>query len=170
MSLSIENDYCQVFDVAAKPASNVFQILLHRCIDVDHTAGRWAHHDLVHVNVRSVEQPAAFGRRQYCNRVVSAQRAKVCAFQRIDRDVDFGTRRRHFFADPKAATDFLANVKHWRFVAFAFADYNPAAHRHRIHDFAHRFNRNLIRVLAIALAHRARRSDGRRFGHAQKIQ
>ena len=50
------------------------------------------------------------------------------------------------------------------------ANNDAAAHRHRVHNFAHRFDRDVVGILAVALAHSARRSNCRCLTHAQEIQ
>ena len=66
---------------------------------------------------------------QYRNRIIRAERTKVCTFQRIDGDVDFRTRGGHLFTDAKATADFFTDEQHRRFIAFAFANDDAAAHR-----------------------------------------
>src|SRR5712691_1368340 len=87
----IQNDHGQVFDVATQTARNVAQVVFDGRVDVDHAARRWPDDDLVHVNIRRVQQTAALSRRQHGDRVVRAERAQVRAFQRIDGDVHLGT-------------------------------------------------------------------------------
>ena len=60
-------------------------------------ASRWTHaarggadHDLLHVDVGRVEQPAALGSGEHRDRAGAAGGAQVGALERVDRDVDFG--------------------------------------------------------------------------------
>ena len=69
-----------------------------------------------------------------------------------------------------AAADLFADIEHRSLVAFAFADDDAAAHRHGVHHLAHRFDRDVVGVFAVALAHRLGRFDRRRLGHTQKIE
>src|SRR5687767_558706 len=134
------------------------------------TTSRWTDDDLVHINVRRIEQAAALSCRQHGNRVIGAERAKVSTLERVDRDVYLRTRLRKFLTRVKSAAYFLADVEHRRFVAFAFANHDAPAHRHRLHHFTHRLDGDLIRVFSVALAHRARRGDCRRLTYAQEIE
>ena len=90
-------------------------------------------------------------------------------FERIDRDVDLGNaplavRRvlRH--------ADLLADVQHRRLVALALADDDRAVDRHDVHVAAHRFDGHVVRLVAIALAHRVRARDRGLFDDAQEIE
>ena len=76
----------------------------------------------------------------------------------------------HLIANAKPATHLFADEKHWGFVALPLADHDPAAHRHRVHNFAHGFDRDLIGILPISLPHGAGRGNCCSFRHAQKIQ
>ena len=69
-----------------------------------------------------------------------------------------------------SAADLLADIKHRRLVAFALADDDPAAHRDGIHHLAHRLDRDVVGMLAVALAHRLGRFDRGGLGHTQKIE
>ena len=67
-------------------------------------------------------------------------------------------------------TDFFADEQHRRLVALAFADHDGAVDRHRIHDAPHRFNGDVIRFVAVALAHRVCAGDGGLFDDAEEFE
>ena len=85
-------------------------------------------------------------------------------FERIDGDVDLGID----LALGPAAAERLADVEHRSLVALALADDDRAAHLEPVQLLAHRLDGHLIGVLPLAVAHRARRSDGRFFRDTQK--
>ena len=64
----------------------------------------------------------------------------------------------------------LADIKHRRLIALAFADHNRPAHGDRVHGGAHGFSGNMVSPLAIAGAHGVRGSDSGIFHHARKLQ
>src|ERR1041384_2884569 len=67
-------------------------------------------------------------------------------------------------------TDFLADIEHRRVIALAFSDHDLAAHWHRIHYLAHRFDRFVVRVFSVTLAHSLSRSDCRAFHNAKEVE
>src|SRR6185503_18007476 len=170
MTRTVQHDHGQVFDIASQPARDVFQIVFHRSIDIDNAARRRANHDLVHVNIRRVQQTTAFCSGEYGDRVVGAESAEVCAFERVDRNVDLGARFSDFIADAESAANFLADVEHWSFIAFAFADHHASTHGNRVHYFPHRLDGYVIGKLPVALTHGSGGSYRRGFGYAQEIQ
>ena len=113
-----------------------------------------------------MQQAAFFRCRQHRDRARRAGGAKVRAFQRIDRDIDL----RNLAAVRIRAAHLLADIKHGRFVALALADHDGAVHRDRVHRLAHGFGGHLVAQRTVALAHGARRRDGRVLHHAQKFQ
>ncbi len=66
--------------------------------------------------------------------------------------------------------DLLADVEHRRLVALAFADDDAAVDRHGVHDAAHRLDGDLIRPLAVALAHGVGARDRSLFDDAEKLE
>ena len=114
-------------------------------------------------------QQAALARRgQHGNRIRRTGRAQVGAFERIDRNVDLVP------LPPVAVlllceADLFTDVEHRRFVALAFADHDRAVDRHGIHLATHRFDRDLIGAVAVALAHGVRAGDRGLFGNAEEV-
>src|SRR5262249_42679280 len=91
-----------------------------------------------------------------------ARRAEVRALERIHRDVDLRIVRH-------LPPDLFADEQHGRLVALAFADHDRAAHRQRVHRLPHRLHGDLIRIPALALAHRSGTGDRRLFYDSQKL-
>src|SRR6185295_3755037 len=71
------------------------------------------------------------------DRVVRAKGAEVCAFERVDSDVDLRTRFGNLLADAKSAANFLSDVKHWGFIAFALTNHHASTHGNAVHYFPH---------------------------------
>src|SRR5215813_1008444 len=168
--LAIQNDDCQILNVPAKPPRDVFEVVFHWSVNINHPARRWPDNDLVHVNVRSIQESASLSGCQDRNGIIGSQRAKVRPFERIDRYINFRTYFSYVFGNTKAAADLFSDIEHRRLVSFAFTDHNPAAHGHAVHDFAHGFNGNVIGELAIPLTHCARRRNCSSFADPHEIQ
>ena len=69
-----------------------------------------------------------------------------------------------------AETDLLADIEHRRLVALPFANDNRAVDRHRVHDLAHRLDGDMVRPVAVALAHGVSAGDGRLLDDAKKLE
>ena len=121
-------------------------------------------HDLVHVDIRRVQQTAFFRRRQHGDRVGRASGAEVGSLQRIDRDVHL---RVNLPFGPTAPQR-LADIEHRRLVPFSLADYDGAAHLEPVELFAHRFHGHLVGVFSLSVSHGPRRCDGRFLRDAQE--
>ena len=137
--------------------------------DVYRAARRRPDDDLVHVYVGRVQEPAALRGREHRDGVVRAERAEVRAFQGVNGDVHFGEVF-GVFVLVEAEADLLADEEHRGLVALALAYHDSAAHRHRVHLLAHRLDRDVVGILAVALPHRARGGDGRLLAHAQEVE
>jgi len=70
MARTIENNDGQIFHVPTQTPRNIFQVFFNRSIDIDHSARRRTDNDLVHVNVRCVEQAATLSGRQDSDRII----------------------------------------------------------------------------------------------------
>src|SRR2546421_12591440 len=70
----------------------------------------------------------------------------------------------------RSLADLLADEEHRGLVALALADDDATAHRHGVHLLAHRLDRDVVGILAVALPHRPRSGDCRRLAHAQEVQ
>ena len=118
-----------------------------------------------------MEQAAPLSRREHRDGVGRARRTQVGPFQRIDGDVDFSNpRRQGISAFGVRPSHFFADVEHRRFVTFAFADDDRAVDRYRVHDLAHGFHGDLIRLVAVALPHRVSAGDGRLLDDAKEFE
>src|SRR5256714_1295838 len=166
---AVEDDDGQVFDVAAKPARDGLEVVLDGRVNVNRAARRRPDDDLVHVDVGRVQEPAALGGGEHRVGVVRARAAGVCALGRVNGDFNvgevFGVR-----VVVVARADLLADEEHGCLVALALADDDATAHRHDVHLLAHRLYGHVVGVLAVALPHRPRRSDGRGLAYAQEVQ
>src|SRR5690606_11458781 len=70
---AVEANDREIIDIPAEPAGNVTEIVLNRRIDIDGALTRGADDDLVHIDVRRVEQPAAFSGSEHGNGVVRTE-------------------------------------------------------------------------------------------------
>src|SRR5437588_3938289 len=166
---AVENDDGQVFDVAREAARDGLEVVFDRRVNINRAARRRPDDDLVHVDVGRVQKPAALGGGEHGDGVVRAQRAEVRAFQGVNGDVNvWEVVRRSVLVVARA--DLLADEEHGGLVALALADDDATAHRHYVHLLAHRLDRHVVGVLAVALPHRPRSGDGRRLAHAQEVQ
>ena len=110
--------------------------------------------------------PSFLARRQHRNRIRRARRAQIRPFQRVHRDIHMRIKpvriaRRH--------PNFLADKKHRRLVALAFANHNGAIHAHV--SISRRMASPLLHPLcAVAKTHGPCRRNRRLFHHAQKFQ
>src|ERR1700688_920623 len=130
---AIENNYYQIFHIAFEPSCDVLQIVGHGRVEFDGIFAGGSDDDFLHVAVGSVEQTSALGSSQHGDGSGGAGGAQVGAFERIDRDVDLW----HIASIREVGADFFADVEHWRFIAFALADHNCAAHGNAFHSPAH---------------------------------
>src|SRR6186713_909133 len=112
---------------------------------------------LLHVEIRRVQQTALGGGGEHGDRIRCAGRAQVGAFERIDGDVDL----RQVAHPMRRLADALADVEHRRFVTLALADDDGAVDRDLIERLAHRLDRDAIRPVPVALPHRVRAGDRR---------
>ncbi len=71
--------------------------------------------NLFHVNIWCVKQVAFLSDGNNGQRVRQILCANRRAFQRIERDIN---------VRPLLGADFFTNIKHWRFIAFAFTDHD----------------------------------------------
>ena len=114
--------------------------------------------DLVHVGVGGVEQAATFGDCDDGERVCHRFGGQRGAFKRVERDVDLWA---------PAGADLLANEKHRRFIAFAFADDDSAFEVAEVQRGAHRVYGGLVGVMFVAAADLFVSRDRGRFGDAR---
>ena len=123
-------------------------------------------HELLHVAVGRVEQPAALGGRQHGDRARLPVGDQVRALQRVDRDVDLGR-----LADGRGrVADPLADVEHRGLVALALADHDPGVDGDLVEGPAHGLHGDPVGVHRVAAAHQARRGDRGGLGDADQLQ
>ncbi len=164
MPLSVQAYDRQVFDIAAKTAGDVSQVFRYRRLDVHGTFTRWPDNKLIHVHIGGIEQAAAFGRGKNRDRIACAERTQIGAFKRVDGNIYFRKLFPNVVREISTANLF-ADIKHRSLVTFALADHDPAPHRDLIHNDSHRFDRHMVGVFPVALAHRLRRFDRSGLGH-----
>ena len=160
MARAVEHDDDEVVDLAVQGLGDGLEVVLDRRVEVDLPPGRRPDDDLVHVDVGRVQQAALLGGRDDGDGVGSAGGAQVGALEGVDRDVD----RR------PALAHLLPDVEHGRLVSLAFPDHDGAVDVDALHLLAHRFDRHLVRVLPVALAHGAGGRDGRPLHHPHELQ
>ena len=88
--LAIEHDDDQVLHVAVEAPGDLLEVVGYRRVEIHRVLRLRADHQLLHVDVRRVQQPTPFGRRQHRNGPRGPGGAQVRALQGIDGDVDFG--------------------------------------------------------------------------------
>ena len=137
-------------------------VVSRRCIEID-DAPRIArtNRNLFHVNIWRVEQIAFFGDGNNSQRIRQVLGADRRAFQRIESDIN---------VRPLFGADFFADIKHRRFIAFAFTDHDRASNRKAIQFLTHGINGSLISSHFIATSTKACCSHCRAFGHTNEFQ
>src|SRR6267143_2274185 len=163
----VQNHHHEILNISLQPLCDRLQVVGHRSIQVDRPLARRPHHQLFHVQVRRMQQAAAVAGGQHGDSVCGSGRAEVGSFQRIHGDVHL---RKQGLRRVRRQAHFFSDVQHWRFVPLAFANHDRAVDLHRVHRLAHRFYGHFIRVIPVAVSHRARRRNRGVFHHAQKIQ
>ena len=116
-----------------------------------------------------MQQPALARRREHGDGVRLAGGAEVRALERIDGDVHGGQRAPRELR-LRAHADLLADVEHRRFVALTFADDDRAVDRDRVERLAHRLDRDLVRLVPVALAHGVGAGDRRLLDDAEEVE
>src|SRR5207248_4089520 len=95
------------------------------------------------------------------DRIVHALGGQRRAVDRIYGNVAFRT---------IAVADFLAVVKHRRFVLLAFTDDDDALHRHGRHELPHGIHRGCVGTVLVAAADPPTGSHGSRFGDPDQLE
>jgi hypothetical protein len=146
------------------------EVVADRRVEIDLAARRLRHDQLLHVEVRRVEQPAPLRRREHGNRTRRTGRTEVRAFQRIDGDVDLRSAQPAPPVHDIRQTDLLADEQHRRFVALAFADDDRPVDGDRVELAAHRHHCGLIGLVTVSLPHRVRARDGGLLDDPKEVQ
>ena len=150
----LEHDHGQVADLTPQSLRDAFEVVAHRCVEIDGSLCRGPDHDLVHVDVGGVQQASALRGGEDSDRSRCAVGAEVGAFERVHSDVDRGN---SLLA--AARTELLADEEHRRLVALAFADDDAAVDLDFAEAGAHRFGRQLIGAVTVAHPHGPGRRD-----------
>src|SRR5262249_57806567 len=112
----VEDGHDQVVDVAIQGEGDRLQVVLHRGSKVDLPFGGRPDHDLVHVDVGGVQEPALLGGGEDGDGVGGAGSAEVRALEGVHGDVHGIPRAPHFLADEQ----------HGGLVALPLADHDGA--------------------------------------------
>ena len=143
-------------------ARDRLQVVLDAGVEVDRVPRGRTDDDLVHVAVGRVEETAPIGGGEHRDRPGRARGAEVRPFERVDGDVDLDV-------VGLTAADPLADVEHRGLVALALPDHDRSPHGEAVHRPAHRLHGDVVRVTALALAHRPRRLDRRLLRDVQEV-
>ncbi len=162
MARTIENASRDLVHPHALGLGKRAQIVARLGVEIDEVLGIAATDgDLIHVDVRRMEQAAALGERDHAQRIGHGLGGERRSLQGIERDVDgWSIARAHGFAD----------VQHGRLVALALADHDGAAYVDAVERFAHGIDRGLIGGPLVAAANESRRGKGGRFRHARELE
>ena len=169
MPRAVEDDHDQILDVTAERPCDGPQVVLDGRVQIHGMFGRGADHELLHVEIGRVQQPALLRRREHGDRVRGAHGAEVRPLERIDGDVYCWIAAVAVLGMVSKA-HLLADVQHRRLVALSLADDDGAVDRHAVHLAAHGFHRNLIGFVAVSLPHGVSAGNGSLLHHAQEIE
>ncbi len=136
--------------------------LVRRHFKIDKPVGKaGADGDLVHIDVRRVEQAAPIGQRDHGKGVRQVFRADRRSLQRIERDVDLRS---------LAGADLLADEEHRRLVALALADHHLPANPQPVQLIAHGVDGCLVGGFLVAASPHHGGGDGGAFGDTHQFQ
>ena len=140
----------------------IANVVLRRRIEIDDALRvARADRDLLHVDVRRMQQRAAVGHRHGGDRARHVLGAQRGAFERIDRDIDLRA---------GVVADFLADEQHRRLVALALADHDGAVDRQLVEFAPHGIDRGLIGRLFVAVPAQTRRRYRGPLRHAHDLE
>ena len=162
--LALEHDDDEIMDIPVEAPRDLAQVVGHRRIEIDRVLRLRPHDQLLHVDVRRVEQPTPLGRGQHGYGPRRPGGAQIRPLQRVDGDVDL----RQPLLAVRAAPDALADVQHRRLVALPFSNHDTAVYRNVIEPGAHRLHGDPIGTMAIAQSHRVRAGDRRLLDDVQE--
>ena len=149
MAGAIKHADVDVARLHALGGGNGLDVLGRRLVEIDDAFGiARAACQLVHVDVRCVEQATFFGNGQDGERVRAVLGGDGGAFERIERDVDLRTLARR-------SADLLADVEHRRLVALTLADDHGAVHVKLVEGGTHGFDCGCVGGLFVAPADKA---------------
>ena len=164
---AVQNHHHQVLHVAVQPLGDGPEVVLDRGVDIDDPLGGGADDDLLHVAIRSIQQPALFGAGQHRNGSGRPGGAKVGALQRVDGNIHL-VRNLLAFDKVLVLADLFPDVEHGGLVPLTFSDHDGPLHGNAVHDLPHHLHRGLIGELPVANAHGAGGGDGGLFHHLEE--
>src|SRR5581483_2012069 len=93
MAGTIEDDRRHVVHAPAECLRDRLDVLAHRPLQIDRTAGAGADGHLAHVHVGELDQLPGIADRDHRHRAVPAARDDAAAFQRVEREIDLDAAR-----------------------------------------------------------------------------
>ena len=161
---AIEHDHDEVLDVPVEAPGDLLQVVRDRRIEIHRVLRLRSDDQLLHVNVGRVQQPAPLGGGQHGDRTRGSGGAEVRALEGVDGDIDFGQPSSPFAPRPTRSP--MKSIGAWS------RSPSPMTTRPSIgtrsSPRAHRFHRNPVGTMAIALTHRVRAGNRRLLDHIQK--
>ncbi len=162
VAVALEDDDREIVDGAVLRLGDALEVLGRRHVDVDRVGCLGADGDLVHVQRGTGEEHRpALRDGDDRDRVRHAERREPRSLERVDRDVDLGSR---------TVADLLAVEQHRRLVLLALADDDDAAHGDRVEHEAHGVDRCLIRRDLVPAPDPARRERCGRLRDANQLE
>ncbi len=122
-----------------------------RFTDVHLALGSRRSSQLLHVEVRGVEQTTAIGSGENSHGAALVEGAKIGAFARVNSEIHART---------SAGADLFSDVKHRGFITFPLANHDAALHLDLIHALAHGIDGQCIRFILQTFAGERGGSDG----------
>ena len=142
----------QLADGKAKALAQDLDVFCGRLADVDLAFGRRGCSQLLHVEVRGVEQAAAIRGSQHSHGATLVVGAEVGALAGVHCEVD---------ARAGAAANFFTDVEHGGFVTLTLPDHDATLHLDLTHALAHGLHSSGVSFVLLAEAGEFSGSDGR---------
>ena len=161
VAVAVEDAGHQVRHLALLGLGKFAQVLADRCVEIDHAVGQTAADgDLVHVDVRRVQEIAVFGQCHDGERAGAALGGECGAFQRIDGDVHWRS----------AGADRLTDIEHRCLIHLAFADHHGAGDSDLVKSAAHGLDCGAVGFVLLAEADPARGGKCCGLGDAHEFE
>ena len=161
MARAIEDHGGDGLRLHALGLGKIVDVFAGRRVEIDDAIGiTGADRDLVHVDVRRVQERTLFGHGDGCDGAGHVLGAQSGAFERIDSNVDF---------EPALGADLLADKQHRRFVQLALADDDGAVDRQFVELAPHGVHGGLVGGFFFSAPAQPRRVDRRTLGHAYDL-
>jgi len=161
VAFAVEDDHGQVLDTTVLSSCDPFEVLRHRCRDVNHPGCRRSDDQLLHVVEMGVEHRAPLGERHGRYPTRNPPRDQPGAVDRIHCDVD---------CRGIAVADLLADVEHRGFILLPFADDHDAVHVDEPEAASHRIDSGLVCLLFLVAPHVPGCGHGGALGDADQLE